>query len=106
MLWRIVLKYFGPNIQIIAVFDNIVADTCSRLSSTYVDKYDTSTSKDQCRANDLFAIVREEKRVLFPAKYLKSAKRTTKRADKIKFQNQHMYFGSGIQLIQAKYRLC
>ena len=38
MHWRLILKYFEPNIQHIAVFDNIVADTLSRLPYTLVDK--------------------------------------------------------------------
>ena len=38
MLWILILKEFGPNIQHIAVVDNIVADTLSRLPSTPCNK--------------------------------------------------------------------
>ena len=36
--WRLILEYFGPNIQHIAVVDNIVADTLSILPSKGVGK--------------------------------------------------------------------
>ena len=60
MIWKLILKEFGPNIQHIAVFDNIVVDTLSILSSMPRDNYYTYTSKAQCRANKLFGIVRTE----------------------------------------------
>ena len=61
MRWRLILKEFGPNIQHIAVVDNIVSDTISRLPSTPSNNDEPCTSKAQCRANELFAIGREEK---------------------------------------------
>ena len=47
MRWRLILEGFGPNIQHIAGFDNIVADTLSILPSTPSDKYKTCTRKYQ-----------------------------------------------------------
>ena len=38
MLWRLILKEFGTNIQHIAVVDKIVADTLSILPSTPSNK--------------------------------------------------------------------
>ena len=58
--WRLVIKYFGPNIQHISRVDNIVADTLSRFPSTLVNNYNTCTSKAQCCANKLFSISRAE----------------------------------------------
>ena len=60
MRWRLNLKDFGPNIQHIAVVDNIVADKLSRLSSTHSNKYDTCTRKAHSRANESFALGRIE----------------------------------------------
>ena len=40
--------------------DNIVSDMMSRLSSTYVNKYEPNTSKSQCRVKDIFSIGRYE----------------------------------------------
>ena len=61
MLWRLIIKDFGPNIQHIAGVDNIVSDAISILPSMTRDKYTPCTSKGQCRANKLFAICRIEK---------------------------------------------
>ena len=52
MCWKFIIKEFGPNIQHIAVVDNIVDDSLSRLQSTLVDKYQPSTSKAQCCAEN------------------------------------------------------
>ena len=60
MSWQLILREFGPNIQHIAVVDNIVSDTTSRFPCSYIDKYKSITKKDQCYANDLFAIIRTE----------------------------------------------
>ena len=60
MCWRLIIKEFGPNIQHIYEFDNILNDTLSRLPYKLVEKYETITSKDQCCANKLFTIGREE----------------------------------------------
>ena len=60
MRWRLILEEFGPNIHNIAGFDNIVADTLSRLPSTPSNKNEPCTRKAQCLANYLFAIFREE----------------------------------------------
>ena len=60
MCWQLIIKYFGRNIQHISGFDNIVADTLSKLPSNPSGKYYPFTRKDQCRANKLFTIVREE----------------------------------------------
>ena len=46
--------------QHISGVDNIVADTLIIFPSKLVDKYDPGTSTDQCRANDLLTIDREE----------------------------------------------
>ena len=45
MLWQLIIRDFGPNIQYIAVVDNIVADMLSKLLSLSVDKYKPSISK-------------------------------------------------------------
>ena len=60
MCWRLILEDFGTTIQHIAGVDNIVADTLNRLLSTPSNKKELCTRKDQCRANKLFTIVREE----------------------------------------------
>ena len=60
MRWRLILEEFGPNIQHIAVVDNIVADKLSRLPSTPSNKYDTCTRKAQSCANESFTLGRME----------------------------------------------
>ena len=60
MSWQLILKKIGRNIQNIAGFVNIVADTLSRLPSTSIDKYEPSTRKAQYCLNELFAISRAE----------------------------------------------
>ena len=60
MRWRLILKYFGPNIQHISGVKNIVADTLSRLLCTPSNKYDPCTRMDQCREENLFTIGRVE----------------------------------------------
>ena len=58
--WRLIIKEFGPNIQYIAGVDNIVSVTLSRLPSTISNKYKPFTGKAQCRADELFELVRIE----------------------------------------------
>ena len=60
MLWKLIFGDFDTNIQHISGVENIVADKLSVFTSTSVDNYETSTSKAQCRANELFGIGREE----------------------------------------------
>ena len=60
MLWRLIIKEFGPNIQHISGVENIVSDMISRFPYTSVHKYNPSKSKAQCSANNLFTIDREE----------------------------------------------
>ena len=60
VIWQLILQESGPNIQHIAGVDNIVADTLGRLPSVSSNKYKPCTSKDQCFANELFAIGRVE----------------------------------------------
>ena len=60
MLCQLILEYFGPNIQNIAGFDNIVSDTLSRLPSTPIEKYKPCKRKAQYCANKLFEMVRVE----------------------------------------------
>ena len=43
--WRLIFKYFGPNIQNIYGVDNIVSDTLNRLPYIPVDNYEPITSK-------------------------------------------------------------
>ena len=57
---RLILEEFVPNIQHIDGVDNTVADTLSIMPSTPSDKYEPCTRKDQCCANELFAIGRLE----------------------------------------------
>ena len=64
--WRLIIKEFGPNIQHIAGFENIVAGTISKIPYTSVDKYEHITMKSQCCTNKLFIIVRDEKWGVFP----------------------------------------
>ena len=66
MRWRLILKTIWPNIQHISRFDNIVADTLSRLLSNPSNKYDPCTRKAQCRANELFTLGRVESNEDFP----------------------------------------
>ena len=58
IFWRLIIKEFGINIRHIAVVDNIVDDTLSRLPSRPSDKYEPCTSNSQCHANELFALSR------------------------------------------------
>ena len=60
MRWQLIIEEFGPNIQHIAGVDNIVADMLSRLPYTPSDKNNPCTIKDQCCANELFAIDRKK----------------------------------------------
>ena len=60
VLWILILKEFGPNIQHISVVDNIVADTLSRFPSTHSNKYNHFTRKAQYCANESFALGRIE----------------------------------------------
>ena len=45
MCWQLTIEYFGPKIHHIAGVDNIVADTLTRLPSTTVNRYETSTTR-------------------------------------------------------------
>ena len=63
MHWQLILEEFRPNIQHIAGVEKILSDMLSRLSSTSFDKYEPSTIKSKCRANELFEIGREEKKI-------------------------------------------
>ena len=56
MLWWLIIEEFGTNIQHIAGFNNIVADTLIRLPYTPSNKYKPCTIKAQRQANVLFAI--------------------------------------------------
>ena len=56
MLWQLIIEDLRTNIQHIAGVDNIVSYTLSKLPSTSVDKYNPSTIKTRCRANELFKI--------------------------------------------------
>ena len=60
MLWQLILEEFGPNIQNIDGFENILSDTLSRFTSTPRDKYYTCKRMAQCCANELLAISRAE----------------------------------------------
>ena len=51
MRWKLIIKYFGPNIQHISGVDNIVVHTLSILPHTSVDKYKPSTIKSHCCTN-------------------------------------------------------
>ena len=54
MLWQLIIEAFGTNIQHISGVDNIVSYTLSKLPSTSDDKYNPSTIKTRCCANELF----------------------------------------------------
>ena len=54
MLWRLIIRDFGPNIQYVAGFDNIVSDTLSIFPATQSNKYKSCTSKAQCCADEIF----------------------------------------------------
>ena len=60
MCWILIIREFEPNIQHIAGFEKIVADTLNIFPSTPSDKYESCTGKDRCYANELFAIIRVE----------------------------------------------
>ena len=71
MLWRIILEEFGPNIQHIYVFDNIVAYTLSILPSSPSDKYQPCIRKGQYCVNQIFTLGRiENKKYCFPLNLL------------------------------------
>ena len=65
MCWRLIIEKFGPNIQHIAGVDNIVADTLSGMPYVSSNNSEPFTEKDQCRANEFFAIGREENNEMF-----------------------------------------
>ena len=60
ILWRLIIKDFGPNIQHISGVENIVADTLSILPYASVNSYKHSTKKYQYCANKVFTISRAE----------------------------------------------
>ena len=102
MLWRLIIKEFGPNIQHIAVVDKIVADTLSRFPSTPSNKYNPCTRKAQYCANESFTLVRiENNEDPPPVKSLNYTKRTIKGTEKYKFETQYIHFGSRIRLLHA-----
>ena len=72
MRWQLIIGDFGPTIQHIAGFDNMLSDTLSRLPSTPSGKYEPCTRKAQFFANKLFAIggVEKKKYILFPLNIL------------------------------------
>ena len=71
MQWYLIIQEFGPNIQYIAVVDNIVSNTLSIFLSIYVEKYEPITKRDQCRVNELFAIsMAENNKYCFPLNLL------------------------------------
>ena len=53
---QLTIEEFGPNIQHMVGFDNILADMLSRFLYNSVKKYEYSTRKDQCCSDKLFAI--------------------------------------------------
>ena len=55
---QLIFEEFEHNITNIAGFDNILADTLSRLPYTPFHKYKPMSSKAQCCANELFVIGR------------------------------------------------
>ena len=63
MHWQLILKESGTNIQHIDRVENIVSDNISRLTSTTIDQYETSTSRTLCLANKLFT-ARAEKSLI------------------------------------------
>ena len=65
MRWRLIIEYFGSNIHHIAGVDNIVSETISRLPYMRSNMYKPCTRKSQCHANELFAIGRLEKTIIF-----------------------------------------
>ena len=58
MRWKLNIEEFGPNIQHIAVVDNIVSDMLSIFLYTPSNSYYPCTSKGQCCAKKLFVIHR------------------------------------------------
>ena len=58
--WILIIGAFGPNIQHIAVVDNIVSNSCSRLPSTPINKYDNCTRNSQSCVNESFTLGRIE----------------------------------------------
>ena len=55
MCWRIIIEYFGPNVQHISGFENKVYDTISILPYTTINQYGTRTTRDLSQAKNLFA---------------------------------------------------
>ena len=99
VLWQIIIEEFGPNILHKAGVDNIVYDTLSRFPYTSINKYAPITREYQCCVNKLFTINRAEKnKAFFPINIFA----TTIRYDKSKYQTQHIYFGSGIWLLESR----
>ena len=66
MLWQLIIKSFGTNIQNVFLYDNILADTLIGLKSASIDQVKTSTMRDQSLANELFScsVVRSTKECL------------------------------------------
>ena len=104
MHWRLILEEFGPNIQHIAGSDNIVDDMLSIFPSTPRDKCKSCTSKDKCRANKLFAIVKVKKIEYCFLLNILFVQREKKGTEKYKSQNKYINFGSRIRLLHASSR--
>ena len=60
VLWRLIIKEFGPNIQHITRFGNIVSETLSRFPYTSRNKCAPCTRKAQFHVNNLLELVRIE----------------------------------------------
>ena len=60
IIWRLIIKEFGTNIQHIYGVDIILYDMLSRLTSTSVYKYNPITKKAHCCSNELFITGRAE----------------------------------------------
>ena len=61
MYWRLILKYFGPNIKHIYEVENILSYMLSRFLSTKVGWDGPSTSRDRSCENDVFVTRSEQK---------------------------------------------
>ena len=105
MRWQIIIEKFGPKIWHIDKVDNIVADALSRLPSTPINKYGNCTRKDQCHANELFAIGRvKNNECYFPLNLLIVQRRKKNREIEIPDSVHRLWIG--IRLLQESSRRC
>ena len=102
MRWKLIIEEFGPNIQYIYGFDNMLADILSRFLSMISNKYDICTRKAQFHVNKLFGICRVKNNgYRFPLNLLIVQIEQQKELRNTNLQTQYINFGSRTWLLQT-----